>query len=78
MYISFTKENNNNKTNLFIYSRSVVIHSGVDDLGRGGAELSKVSGNSGSKIACGVIGCKFFFVLFFYKSIQYLFILIIH
>jgi hypothetical protein len=37
----------------------------VDDLGRGGAELSKVSGNSGSKIACGVIGCRFFFCFVF-------------
>ncbi|KAI8889648.1 copper/zinc binding superoxide dismutase [Backusella circina FSU 941] len=39
-----------------VIGRSVVIHSGQDDLGRGGTESSKVNGNSGSKIACGVIG----------------------
>ncbi|MFN9906855.1 MAG: superoxide dismutase family protein [bacterium] len=32
------------------------IHSGTDDLGLGNHELSKTTGNSGDRIACGVIG----------------------
>ncbi|UYV66071.1 Sod [Cordylochernes scorpioides] len=39
-----------------ILGRSLVIHEDRDDLGRGGHELSKVTGNSGTRIACGVIG----------------------
>jgi len=33
-----------------------VIHEGVDDLGRGGHEQSKTTGNAGGRLACGVIG----------------------
>lgn len=39
-----------------VIGRSMVIHSGVDDLGRGGDEESLKTGNSGSRIACGIIG----------------------
>jgi hypothetical protein len=47
--------------NFFYYSRAVVIHSGKDDLGLGGNAASLANGNSGVRIACGVIGiCKFF------------------
>lgn len=36
--------------------RSVVVHSGTDDLGRGNHPDSKTTGNSGTRLACGVIG----------------------
>lgn len=39
-----------------VLGRSCVLHAGVDDLGRGGHELSKTTGNSGGRVACGVIG----------------------
>eukprot|EP00123_Amoebidium_parasiticum_P019337 comp24612_c0_seq1/m.46802 comp24612_c0_seq1/g.46802 ORF comp24612_c0_seq1/g.46802 comp24612_c0_seq1/m.46802 type:complete len:151 (-) comp24612_c0_seq1:136-588(-) len=39
-----------------IVGRTIVIHEGVDDLGRGGVELSKTTGNAGGRAACGVIG----------------------
>jgi len=32
------------------------VHEGEDDLGRGGHETSKVTGNAGGRAACGVIG----------------------
>lgn len=35
--------------------RSLVIDEGEDDLGRGGHPLSKVTGNSGERLACGII-----------------------
>jgi Cu-Zn family superoxide dismutase len=42
-----------------ILGRTVVIHADPDDLGRGGHELSKTTGNAGGRLACGVIGiCK--------------------
>lgn len=41
-----------------IIGRSVVIHSGEDDLGRGGDEESLKTGNAGSRIGCAVIGYK--------------------
>ncbi|KAK0200639.1 superoxide dismutase [Desarmillaria ectypa] len=40
---------------LSIIGRSVVIHTGMDDLGRGGSALSLATGNSGDRAACGVI-----------------------
>lgn len=44
---------------LSILGRTVVIHADQDDLGRGGHELSKTTGNAGGRLACGVIGiCK--------------------
>ena len=33
-----------------------VIHADIDDLGQGGHELSKTTGNAGARLACGVIG----------------------
>jgi len=39
-----------------IIGRAIVVHSGTDDLGRGGVPASLTTGNSGSRIACGVIG----------------------
>ncbi|KAJ8336648.1 hypothetical protein SKAU_G00378680 [Synaphobranchus kaupii] len=38
-----------------IIGRSLVVDSGEDDLGRGGHPLSKQSGNSGERLACGII-----------------------
>ncbi|KAK3749575.1 hypothetical protein QZH41_019727 [Actinostola sp. cb2023] len=34
----------------------ILVHEGVDDLGRGGHELSLSTGNAGGRLACGVIG----------------------
>ena len=39
-----------------VLGRSCVLHAGEDDLGLGGHELSKTTGNSGGRVACGVIG----------------------
>ncbi|KAM3139275.1 hypothetical protein pb186bvf_008685 [Paramecium bursaria] len=39
-----------------VIGRSVVIHAGQDDLGRGGHPDSLTTGNSGARVACGVIG----------------------
>jgi len=42
-----------------VLGRTMVIHAEVDDLGVGGHELSKTTGNAGGRLACGVIGiCK--------------------
>ncbi|KAM8969045.1 copper chaperone for superoxide dismutase [Sarcophilus harrisii] len=38
-----------------IIGRSLVIDAGEDDLGRGGHPLSKITGNSGERLACGII-----------------------
>ncbi|XP_057331461.1 uncharacterized protein LOC130671531 [Microplitis mediator] len=38
-----------------IIGRGVVVHSNVDDLGKGGHELSPITGNAGSRVSCGVI-----------------------
>jgi Cu-Zn family superoxide dismutase len=40
------------------YSRGIVIHADKDDLGLGGSPLSNTTGNSGDRLACGIIGCK--------------------
>jgi len=39
-----------------IVGRSLVVHADPDDLGQGGHELSKTTGNAGGRLACGVIG----------------------
>lgn len=39
-----------------IMGRAVVVHADRDDLGRGGHETSKTTGNAGARLACGVIG----------------------
>lgn len=39
-----------------VVGRTIVVHAGVDDLGKGGHELSKTTGNAGGRLACGVIG----------------------
>lgn len=41
---------------LSILGRTVVVHADIDDLGVGGHELSKTTGNAGGRIGCGVIG----------------------
>jgi Cu-Zn family superoxide dismutase len=38
-----------------IINRSVVVHGGTDDLGLGGNETSRATGNAGARIACGTI-----------------------
>jgi Cu-Zn family superoxide dismutase len=39
-----------------VIGRSIVIYSGEDDCGRGGHELSLSTGNSGARMAVGVVG----------------------
>lgn len=39
-----------------IIGRSVVVHTGIDDLGKGGHPDSKKTGNAGGRAGCGVIG----------------------
>uniref|UniRef100_A0A4Y1PAW0 Superoxide dismutase [Cu-Zn] n=1 Tax=Closterium ehrenbergii TaxID=102165 RepID=A0A4Y1PAW0_CLOEH len=41
-----------------ILGRAVVVHADPDDLGKGGHELSKTTGNAGGRLACGVIGLQ--------------------
>ena len=40
---------------LSILGRSIVIHAGEDDLGRGGNVGSMTTGNAGARLGCGVI-----------------------
>jgi len=39
-----------------VIGRTIVVHSGTDDLGRTDHEQSKITGNAGLRPACGVIG----------------------
>ncbi|KAI4325559.1 hypothetical protein MLD38_030944 [Melastoma candidum] len=41
-----------------ILGRAVVVHADPDDLGKGGHELSKTTGNAGARIGCGIIGLQ--------------------
>ncbi|XP_020590789.1 superoxide dismutase [Cu-Zn] 2-like [Phalaenopsis equestris] len=41
-----------------ILGRALVVHADPDDLGRGGHELSKSTGNAGARIGCGIIGLQ--------------------
>ncbi|CAA6662083.1 unnamed protein product [Spirodela intermedia] len=41
-----------------VVGRAVVVHADPDDLGKGGHELSKTTGNAGGRVACGVIGLQ--------------------
>ncbi len=38
-----------------VIGRALVVHSDADDLGRGGHELSGVTGNAGARVACGLL-----------------------
>jgi len=38
-----------------IIGRAFVIHEGVDDLGRGGDEGSRTTGNAGARLTCGIV-----------------------
>ncbi|CEP17463.1 hypothetical protein [Parasitella parasitica] len=39
-----------------VIGRGIVLHAGEDDLGLGNSPLSNTTGNSGDRLACGVIG----------------------
>ncbi|KAF0517009.1 copper/zinc binding superoxide dismutase [Gigaspora margarita] len=39
-----------------VIGRTVIVHADVDDLGKGGHELSSTTGNAGARLACGIIG----------------------
>lgn len=42
-----------------VMGRSIILHDSEDDLGRGDNQDSRITGNSGARIACGIIGyCK--------------------
>lgn len=39
-----------------VIGRAIVVHADRDDLGKGGVELSKTTGNSGARVGCCIIG----------------------
>jgi len=54
---SFTKSYILHGTNIQdLWGRSLVVHADEDDLGYGDAEDSKVTGHSGARIACAILG----------------------
>lgn len=42
-----------------IIGRSVVVHADADDLGKGTCPESKLTGNAGARVACGIVGYAF-------------------
>jgi len=42
----------------FVIGRVLLVHDLFDDLGRGENAMSKINGNAGGRLACGVIGYK--------------------
>eukprot|EP00005_Dracoamoeba_jomungandri_P003320 CAMPEP_0174256336 /NCGR_PEP_ID=MMETSP0439-20130205/5583_1 /TAXON_ID=0 /ORGANISM="Stereomyxa ramosa, Strain Chinc5" /LENGTH=157 /DNA_ID=CAMNT_0015338899 /DNA_START=45 /DNA_END=518 /DNA_ORIENTATION=+ len=39
-----------------VAGRSIVVHAGEDDLGKGGHDDSKTTGHAGGRVMCGIIG----------------------
>jgi len=54
--ISFTSDLVKLKGKNSVIGRSLVIHFGVDDLGKGGNAESLKTGNAGDRMGCGIIG----------------------
>jgi len=48
-------DNNLKNKKAIIIGKAFVVHSGKDDLGKGGNIGSKKTGNAGSRLGCGVI-----------------------
>ena len=42
-----------------LLGRSIIVHEGEDDLGQGGFEDSKITGHSGKRVGCAIIGRTF-------------------
>jgi Cu-Zn family superoxide dismutase len=34
----------------------LVVHADIEELGKGGQDLSKTTGNAGARLSCGIIG----------------------
>ncbi|CAL5061153.1 unnamed protein product [Urochloa decumbens] len=53
-----------------IIGRAVVVHADPDDLGKGGHELSKSTGNAGGRVACGKLYCQSLFCIQFFLQLN--------